>query len=46
MCSLYEWRLVNRVENARTVGIMAMLGLPGPVLRQMANKDTTVGGTA
>jgi hypothetical protein len=42
MCTLYEWRLVTGVENARLVALLAMLGLPGPVLRQMTCKDTKV----
>lgn len=44
-CSLYEWRLVSGVEYVRVVGALAMLGLPGPVIRQMASKDLRVSVT-
>ncbi len=43
LCTGYQWVLVQRVEAARLVGIMAMLGLPGPVLRQLASKEVKVG---
>ncbi len=43
LCTGYQWVLVQRVEAARLVGILAMLGLPGPVLRQLASKEAKVG---
>ncbi|GIM04910.1 hypothetical protein Vretimale_9369 [Volvox reticuliferus] len=41
-CTCYELYLVQRTEWARLLGVLAMLGLPGPVLRQLANSDTRV----
>ncbi|GLC73343.1 hypothetical protein PLESTF_001365300 [Pleodorina starrii] len=41
-CLAYEWVLVQRLERARLVGILAMAGLPGPVLRQLATKEAKV----
>ncbi len=43
LCTVYQWLLVQRVEAARLVGILAMLGLPGPVLRQLATREVKVG---
>ncbi|GIL50772.1 hypothetical protein Vafri_6912 [Volvox africanus] len=41
-CTCYELYLVQRTEWARLLGVLAMLGLPGPVLRQLVNSDTRV----
>ncbi|GLI61938.1 hypothetical protein VaNZ11_004468 [Volvox africanus] len=41
-CLAYEWVLVQRLERARLVGILAMVGLPAPVLRQLATKEVKV----
>ncbi|GLI60701.1 hypothetical protein VaNZ11_002794 [Volvox africanus] len=41
-CTCYELYLVQRTEWARLLGVLAMLGLPGPVLRQLASLDTRV----
>ncbi|GFR49782.1 hypothetical protein Agub_g11721 [Astrephomene gubernaculifera] len=43
-CLTYQWSLVKRLERARLVGLAAMLGLPGPVLRKMtaANCDEII----
>eukprot|EP00198_Chlamydomonas_reinhardtii_P011685 XP_001701022.1 predicted protein [Chlamydomonas reinhardtii] len=38
-CLIYEWVLVQRVERARVYPLLAMVGLPGPVLRQMGSRD-------
>ncbi|KAG2450421.1 hypothetical protein HYH02_004923 [Chlamydomonas schloesseri] len=38
-CLVYEWVLVQRLERARVYPLLAMVGLPGPVLRQMGSKD-------
>eukprot|EP00198_Chlamydomonas_reinhardtii_P005487 XP_001694823.1 predicted protein [Chlamydomonas reinhardtii] len=38
-CLVYEWVLVQRLESSRLVAILAMLGLPGPILRQLATKE-------
>ncbi len=43
LCTGYQWVLVQRVESARLVGMLAMMGLPGPVLRQLASKENKVG---
>ncbi|KAG2423294.1 hypothetical protein HXX76_015443 [Chlamydomonas incerta] len=43
LCSVYQFFLVRRVEQARMLGVLAMVGLPAPVLRQMANKQVKVG---
>ncbi|GIM12312.1 hypothetical protein Vretimale_15676, partial [Volvox reticuliferus] len=42
LCSAVQWHLVARVERARVVGLMAMLGLPAPVLRQLASQGVKV----
>ncbi|GIL67639.1 hypothetical protein Vafri_20979 [Volvox africanus] len=42
VCSAFQWYLVARVERARVVGLIAMLGLPAPVLRQLASQDVKV----
>ena len=42
-CIIYEWILVQRLEKARVIGILAMVGLPGPILRQLATKEVKVG---
>ncbi|GFR45040.1 hypothetical protein Agub_g6410 [Astrephomene gubernaculifera] len=42
LCLVYEWLLVRQVEGARLLGIMSMVGLPAPVLRQLASKETKV----
>ncbi|KAG2432252.1 hypothetical protein HXX76_009170 [Chlamydomonas incerta] len=39
LCLGYEWLLLHRVERARLLGICSMVGLPGPVLRQMVARD-------
>ncbi|EFJ47903.1 hypothetical protein VOLCADRAFT_104960 [Volvox carteri f. nagariensis] len=41
-CTCYELYLVQRTEWARLLGVLAMLGLPGPVLRQLASSDTRI----
>ncbi|GIL75466.1 hypothetical protein Vretifemale_5250, partial [Volvox reticuliferus] len=41
-CLAYEWILVQRLERARLMGILAMVGLPAPVLRQLATKEAKV----
>ena len=41
-CLVYEWVLVQRLESSRLVAILAMLGLPGPILRQLATKEAKV----
>ena len=41
-CLIYEWVLVQRVERARVYPLLAMVGLPGPVLRQMGSRDAQV----
>ncbi|KAG2441028.1 hypothetical protein HXX76_003881 [Chlamydomonas incerta] len=38
-CLIYEWVLVQRLERARVYPLLAMVGLPGPVLRQLGSKD-------
>ncbi|KAG2484238.1 hypothetical protein HYH03_016973 [Edaphochlamys debaryana] len=40
--TIYEWILVDRLERARVLGILAMLGLPGPVLRALATKEVKI----
>lgn len=42
-CLVYEWVLVHSLERARLTGVLAMVGLPGPVLRQLASRDAKVG---
>ncbi|KAG2431591.1 hypothetical protein HYH02_013284 [Chlamydomonas schloesseri] len=41
-CSGYQMYLVQRLERARLLGMLAMLGLPGPVLRQLATTDIKI----
>ncbi|KAG2443479.1 hypothetical protein HXX76_001832 [Chlamydomonas incerta] len=41
-CITYEWILVQRLEKARVIGILAMVGLPGPILRQLATKEAKI----
>ncbi|KAG2497227.1 hypothetical protein HYH03_004816 [Edaphochlamys debaryana] len=41
-CLVYEWILVQRLEGARLTGVLAMYGLPGPVLRQLATREAKV----
>ncbi|KAG2445381.1 hypothetical protein HXX76_000003 [Chlamydomonas incerta] len=41
-CSGYQMFLVQRLERARLLGMLAMLGLPGPVLRQLATTDIKI----
>ncbi|PNW79070.1 hypothetical protein CHLRE_09g399663v5 [Chlamydomonas reinhardtii] len=41
-CLVYEWVLVQRLESSRLVAILAMLGLPGPILRQLATKEAKI----
>ncbi|KAG2443480.1 hypothetical protein HXX76_001833 [Chlamydomonas incerta] len=41
-CLIYEWYLVQTLEHARLTGIVAMVGLPGPILRQLATKEAKV----
>ncbi|KAG2447634.1 hypothetical protein HYH02_007552 [Chlamydomonas schloesseri] len=43
LCSIYQFFLVRAVERARMLGVLAMVGLPAPVLRQMVNKQVKVG---
>jgi hypothetical protein len=42
-CTCYELYLLQQTESARLLGVLAMLGLPGPVLRPLANSDIKVG---
>ncbi len=42
LCLLWQWLLAWRVEGARLLGVVAMVGLPSPVLRQMASRDIKV----
>ncbi|KXZ48850.1 hypothetical protein GPECTOR_25g435 [Gonium pectorale] len=37
--TLYEFLLVRRLEQARLAGMMAMLALPGPILRQLVANE-------
>ncbi|KAG2434419.1 hypothetical protein HYH02_012249 [Chlamydomonas schloesseri] len=41
-CLVYEWYLVQRLESCRLAAVLAMLGLPGPVLRQLATKEAKI----
>ncbi|GFR46145.1 hypothetical protein Agub_g7671, partial [Astrephomene gubernaculifera] len=41
-CTVYELVLVQKTENARLLGILAIVGLPGPVLRQLATSETKI----
>ncbi|PNW79942.1 hypothetical protein CHLRE_08g373200v5 [Chlamydomonas reinhardtii] len=41
-CSGYQMLLVQRLERARLLGMLAMLGLPGPVLRQLATTEIKI----
>nr|ACF39778.1 PAS domain sensory protein FXL1 [Chlamydomonas reinhardtii] len=41
-CLIYEWYMVQKMEHARLTGILAMVGLPGPILRQLATKEAKV----
>ncbi|PNW74156.1 hypothetical protein CHLRE_13g587550v5 [Chlamydomonas reinhardtii] len=41
-CLVYEWVLVHSLERARLTGVLAMVGLPGPVLRQLASRDAKI----
>lgn len=41
-CTIYQWWMVQKVEHARRVGLLALLGLPGPVLRHLSNKPVIV----
>ncbi|KAG2497251.1 hypothetical protein HYH03_004835 [Edaphochlamys debaryana] len=41
-CLVYEWILVQRLEGARLTGVLAMYGLPGPVLRQLATREAKI----
>ncbi|KAG2443202.1 hypothetical protein HYH02_009279 [Chlamydomonas schloesseri] len=41
-CLIYEWYMVQKLERARLTGILAMVGLPGPILRQLATKEAKV----
>ncbi|GLI70439.1 hypothetical protein VaNZ11_015349 [Volvox africanus] len=43
-CLSYAWLLMQRLERVRLMGVLSMLGLPGPVLRQMGNKEVKVLG--
>ncbi|GLC68270.1 hypothetical protein PLESTF_000670100 [Pleodorina starrii] len=43
-CTCYQLYLVQQAEWARLLGVLAILGLPGPVLRQLANSDTRIVG--
>ncbi|KAG2486668.1 hypothetical protein HYH03_014723 [Edaphochlamys debaryana] len=42
IASIYEGILVQRLESVRMLGILAMLGLPGPVLRQLSTAETKI----
>ncbi|KXZ45821.1 hypothetical protein GPECTOR_50g615 [Gonium pectorale] len=44
LCTAYQWGLVQRVEKARLLGALAMLGLPTPVVRQLASREIKVLG--
>jgi hypothetical protein len=44
LCSAYQWVLVQRVERARVTGMVACMGLPTPVLRQLASQEVKVSG--
>ncbi|KAG2443224.1 hypothetical protein HYH02_009297 [Chlamydomonas schloesseri] len=41
-CLIYEWVLVHSLEHARLTAVLAMVGLPGPVLRQLASRDAKI----
>ncbi|GFR46157.1 hypothetical protein Agub_g7684 [Astrephomene gubernaculifera] len=41
-CTACELLLVQRTETARSLGILAIVGLPGPVLRQLATSEIKV----
>ncbi|EFJ46271.1 hypothetical protein VOLCADRAFT_93382 [Volvox carteri f. nagariensis] len=41
-CLGYEWLLMHRLERARLMGMLSMVGLPGPVLRQMGSREVKV----
>ncbi|KAG2497903.1 hypothetical protein HYH03_004168 [Edaphochlamys debaryana] len=41
-CLVYQWVLVQRLEAARLMGIVAMLGLPNPILRQLSSKEAKI----
>ncbi|KAG2443454.1 hypothetical protein HXX76_001811 [Chlamydomonas incerta] len=41
-CLAYEWVLVHSLERARLAAVLAMVGLPGPVLRQLASRDAKI----
>ncbi|GFR51631.1 hypothetical protein Agub_g13986 [Astrephomene gubernaculifera] len=41
-CICWEWLLVRRVELGRRGGLLAGLGLPGPILRVLASKPLVV----
>ncbi|KAG2486663.1 hypothetical protein HYH03_014719 [Edaphochlamys debaryana] len=42
LCTGYLLFLVHRLERARIRGFLAMLGLPGPILRQLSSVDVKV----
>ncbi|GLC38781.1 hypothetical protein PLESTM_000775200 [Pleodorina starrii] len=42
VCTIVECSLVYRLEAARLLGVLAIVGLPGPVLRQLAAADTKI----
>ncbi|KAG2493141.1 hypothetical protein HYH03_008565 [Edaphochlamys debaryana] len=42
VCTGYLLFLVHRLESARILGFLAMLGLPGPILRQLSSVDTKI----
>ncbi|KXZ45581.1 hypothetical protein GPECTOR_53g167 [Gonium pectorale] len=41
-CVVYEWWLVRAAETGRRGGMLVGLGLPGPILRLLANKPLVV----
>ena len=42
-CTLYNWYLIRAVEKGRVPHFLIMLGLPGPILRQMVAAHCKVG---
>ncbi|KAG2482503.1 hypothetical protein HYH03_018578 [Edaphochlamys debaryana] len=42
LCTGYLLFLVHRLERARIRGFLAMLGLPGPILRQLSSVDVKI----
>ncbi|GFR42354.1 hypothetical protein Agub_g3049, partial [Astrephomene gubernaculifera] len=42
VCCAYQGRLLVRVERARLLGVLALMGLPGHVVRQLASREIKV----